>query len=193
MIESYPLYWPESWPRTKPYRRDRSRFDQSPGRARDKLVNELKLLGARDVIISTNVALRRDGLPYANQREPDDTGVAAWFVLDGEQQCIPCDRWSRVWENMYAIAKSIEALRGLDRWGAKSMVRAAFKGFAALPSPGIGNWRDVLGRDIDSRDQMEDRYRQLARERHPDHGGSAAMMADLNAARDAARKEMADG
>lgn len=39
---------------------------------------------------------------------------------------------------------------------------------------------------------VDDRYRALARERHPDQGGSDAMMAELNAARAAARRELTD-
>ena len=188
MIEGYPLYWPENWPRTR--HPERSRFQQEPGTAAKHLVWEIERLGGRDIILSSNVPLRRDGLPYATRRPPDDPGVAAWFTLDGQQQCFPCDRWDRVHDNMHAIELSIAALRGLERWGAKTMVEAAFKGFAALPSPGVKNWRDVLGRDVASRQEVEKRYRELARERHPDHGGSDAMMADLNAARDAARREI---
>lgn len=35
---------------------------------------------------------------------------------------------------MRAIEKTIEALRGLERWGAKEMVNAPFRGFKALPA-----------------------------------------------------------
>ena len=38
-------------------------------------------------------------------------------------------------------------------------------------------------------DQIEAAYKRLARERHPDSGGSTAMMSELNIARDQARKE----
>jgi hypothetical protein len=39
-------------------------------------------------------------------------------------------------------------------------------------------------------ERVDEQYRRLARERHPDNGGSEAMMVELNAARDAARKEL---
>ena len=189
-IEAFPLYWPPGWPRTPRHKIQRSRFDQTPDRARQHLRWEMERLGATKVILSTNVELRRDGEPWAGRRQPDDAGVAVWFTLHGEQQCIPCDRWDRVHDNMHAIKLSVEALRGLDRWGASDMVKAAFKGFNALPAPGQRHWREVLGRDVETTDQVERRYRELARERHPDHGGSDAMMADLNAARDQARAEL---
>lgn len=65
--EAFPLYWPEGRPRTS--YRNQSRFDQQGKFAyvRDQLLNELKLLRAKNVIISTNIALRRDGLPLAGQ------------------------------------------------------------------------------------------------------------------------------
>ena len=46
---------------------------------------------------------------------------------------------------MQAIAKTIEALRGINRWGTGDMMEAAFKGFSALPAPDTNKpWREVL-------------------------------------------------
>jgi hypothetical protein len=55
-----------------------------------------------------------------------------------------------------------------------------------LPAP---DWRTELG-NATSLEVVEQRYRELARTRHPDHGGSVDDMARLNAARDAARREL---
>ena len=44
--------------------------------ATSRLIRECRLLGAANVIVSTNVAVRRDGLPYARQRTPEDPGAA---------------------------------------------------------------------------------------------------------------------
>src|SRR5690606_9584801 len=129
-MEAYPLQWPDGWPRTD--RPARARFDTSFARARAELLNELRLLGATGVVISSNIELRRDGLPYANAKQPDDRGMAVYFTLRGEQQCIPCDVWDRTEDNLQAIRLTVAALRGLDRWGAKEMVNAAFRGFKAL-------------------------------------------------------------
>ena len=76
----YPLAWPTGWPRTRAGDRERSRFrnaravdDQlSMSDATSRLIRECRLLGAANVIVSTNVAVRRDGLPYARQRTPED-------------------------------------------------------------------------------------------------------------------------
>ena len=100
------------------------------------------MLRATKVVISTNIPLRRDGLPYAGQAQPNDPGVAVYFTTNDRTTCLACDRWKTVAENIYAIAKTIEALRGIERWGSKDAVGAAFLGFAALPP---SSWRKVLG------------------------------------------------
>jgi hypothetical protein len=72
------------------------------------------------------VQLRQDGLPYANRRAPSDTGAAVYFSYKGRQMCFACDKWQDVYDNIYAISKTIEALRGIERWGAGDMVEQAF-------------------------------------------------------------------
>ena len=59
MIESYPLHWPQFRKRTV-YRRS-SKFELEFGRARDAALRELRLLGASNIVISTNLPTRRDG------------------------------------------------------------------------------------------------------------------------------------
>ena len=39
--------------------------------ATSRLIRECRLLAPRNVIVSTNVAVRRDGLPYAHQKTPE--------------------------------------------------------------------------------------------------------------------------
>jgi len=186
MTESFPLQWPAHRPRIT--RRERSRFSVSFAKARDELFRELRLMGARWPVLSTNVALRRDGLPYANQPEPSDPGVAIYFEWKKRQMAFSCDRWDRVRDNVQAIRHTIAALRGLDRWGTGDMVEAAFTGFEALPPPG---WRGDLGLDQDATlADAERSYRLRARSAHPDAGGSAEDMSRLNVAIARARQEM---
>lgn len=59
--EAFPLHWPIGWPRTK--QRAVSRFGGTFGAVRSALVNEIAMMGGQHVVISTNVPLRRDGLP----------------------------------------------------------------------------------------------------------------------------------
>lgn len=168
-----PLSWPATWSRTEFPRR--SAFQVTFAQARDGLLSELRMLGAREVLISSNVALRRDGLPYAAAKDPDDAGVAVYFELDGQPKCIPVDKWDRVKDNLRAVELTVAALRGLERWGAKHMVDAAFQGFAALPAGGTREadpWWVVLGvRANDPRPIIESAYRRLARKHHPDLAG----------------------
>jgi hypothetical protein len=195
--EAYPLYWPAGRPRTPGHRRQRSKFETTFARARDDLFRELKLLGATLPVLSTNVSLRRDGLPLAGQRQPEDPGVAVYFTRNKRQVCFACDRWTTVEDNVWAVCKTIDALRGIARWGTGDMIDAAFTGFQALPDrPGSANgqssrpWWDVLGTNPEvDRYFVESRYAALAREHHPDRGGDPAKMAEVNAAMDEFRRQ----
>jgi hypothetical protein len=191
-IEAFPLYWPEGRPRTPTYKRHRSKFRSGFGDALKFLQLEVGRLHARNLIISTNVPLRTDGLPRANVPVADP-GAAVYFNLKDRQVVLACDRWDRTHDNLYAIGKTIEALRGIERWGSGDMMEAAFRGFAALPPAIVTQrpWRDVLGvpGTNPSLADVELRYRELARDAHPDRGGSHERMAELNAAIAAARGE----
>ena len=195
MTEAFPLYWPEGRPRTQPYARKRSAFKTGFGAAVLFVIGELKRLGARDAVVSTNVPLRRDGLPMSTAKRPHDPGAAVYFTYKGKQMAFACDKWHVVEDNIYAIAKSIEAMRGIARWGTGDMVDAAFSGFTALPAPGAAKrpWRRVLNLPDNvslPKVRIDDAYRALAAIRHPDRGGSHEAMSELNAARDEALREI---
>lgn len=172
--EAYPLHWPAGWPRAK--RPERSRFDTNDDLARKELVAELERLGARYIVLSTNVPLRQDGWPYAGRKAPEDKGVAVYFQRDGKQMTFACDRWDRVRDNMRAITKTIEAMRGIERWGASDMMERAFSAFEALPAPGqtvsLSCW-DILdvepGSDLAT---IKTAWRKRLRTAHPDQGGT---------------------
>lgn len=190
MTTAYPLSWPESFPRAS--RREKGQFRTTLPGALKNVQDSLRLFGAdsgkrvENAVLSSNVSLGVD--------KPVDPGVAVWFVWDGEQRCIPVDRYDTPAANLQAIHHVLEARRVELRHGTLALVRATFKGFTlALPGPGVRGWREVLGLgnipiiNI-STATIENYYRKLARERHPDAGGSDAMMAELNAARDAGLK-----
>ncbi len=147
MVEAYPLYWPENRARTDRSRRENARFEMRFARARDEVSRQIELLCGRysapSIVISTNLPLRRDGLPLASQRPPDDTGVAVYFMYKKKQTCFACDRWLKIEDNMQAIAKTIDALRGVARWGTGDMLEAAFTGFMALPPPDSGTFSNT--------------------------------------------------
>ena len=66
MTQAYPLHWPTSQPRTPSYRRKAnahfSRNLSVMGALRD-VQNEVRLLGGLDLVVSSNIKLRVDGLP----------------------------------------------------------------------------------------------------------------------------------
>jgi hypothetical protein len=192
-VEAYPLFWPENKARTPSFKRENSRFETSFAVARDQTLKEIKLLRGRSVVISTNVSLRRDGLPLAGQRNPDDPGVAVYFLdKNGKQKCIACDRYKKVECNIQAISKTIGALRGIDRWGTGDMVEAAFAGFTALPPKPAGPrpWWVVFDCPAHTMTAwVLQEYRNLAMKFHPDRGGSNQQMAELNAAFESFKKE----
>jgi hypothetical protein len=192
VTQAYPLQWPAGWPRAR--YRERASFGTT-GRNRygnkdpltinealERLSNELDRLGARYVTLSTNLELRLDGAPRSGQSEPSDPGAAVYFRLAGRDTVLACDKWDRAADNIAAIAKHIEALRGIDRWGVGTAAQA-FAGYQALPSP--EQWWQVLGvSERADRTEIAAAYRRLAGTAHPDKGGSNSAMARLNAARD---------
>lgn len=191
----YPLFWPvgysrERWPST-------SRFGTvSFERARSAIFHELKLLDYAmrpdNIILSTNIPLRQDGFPYASMRQPEDKGVAVYFPYKKEAVVLCCDQWNRVEHNLWAVAKTIEAMRGIERWGVSDFLKHSFQGFNALPPkqqapakrewwrvfdyqacPGKASW-DLAG--------VNAQYKSLAKTRHPDTGGSVAAFQELSQA-----------
>lgn len=193
----FPLSWPHGRPRTT-HRRNASFRDYGKQvgipTAFDRLQDELDRIGARDAILSTNMETRLDGRPRADRAAPADPGVACYFRLGTQDTVLACDKWDRVADNIVAIAKHIEALRGQDRWGVGTLAQA-FAGYQALPPPGSDRparpWREVLKRGIlgppQSIEEANHRYRQLAKER----AGDEAALLELNLARDDAKRELA--
>lgn len=199
---AFPLQWPEGWPRTRASARERGwQFKQSNFRsggrdlvtlevARQKLFSELDRMGVGSVVLSSNVPLRLDGQPR-NGASPlqDDPGVAIYFTLRGRQMAMACDRFDNPAANVRSLGLAIEAMRQLERHGGGHMMERAFSGFSALPPP-RSCW-EVLGIAPRSpRADIERAFRAMAFKAHPDQGGSTALMAELNTARETALREV---
>ena len=201
-ITSYPLSWPEGWPRLGAMYRSEGRFGKREKRqgaswaslrevtvyeAVKRVLDELERmgLGRDDVIVSTNLRTRMDGLPRSDQKHPDDPGAAVyWEARDGGRRVMAIDQYKRVQDNLAAIAATLEAMRAIERHGGAQILERAFTGFTALPAPGSAReWWDVLEcrRDA-SPDVIRAQYRRLAAQHHPDRGGSVERMAEINAA-----------
>jgi hypothetical protein len=210
MTEAYPLQWPDGWPRTRSDLREDSRYrfktssrrvgeNYESGRAvtfdvaRKKLCEELDRLGASNVIISTNLPLRADGFPRADAARAriQDPGVAVYFTLKKKQMVMACDRYDAPSANLRSVGLAIEAMRQLDRHGGGAMLERAFTGFAAIAPPSWKKpWREVFGVKPDWQGDIESLYREKAKHRHPDRGGSDALMAELNVAYKEGKREL---
>lgn len=202
MTEAYPLQWPAGRPRTPAHLRKLGSFSKkvSNGRWAEKveltiadamrrLQDELDRLGALNFVLSANLQRNLDGSPRSQQSAPADPGVALYFQLKGKPHCLPCDRYTRVQQNIAALAAHIEATRAIERYGVAHIAQM-FAGFVALP--GRTPWWTILGvHEGASSDQINAAYREKAKKAHVDSGGSDAAMSELNVARDEAMRARA--
>ena len=187
MAEAFPLTWPAGWPRARS-RKD-APFKVTPGQAKQEMMEELARLGAKDIIVSTDYPLNRDGSPTMRRVYVSDPGVAVYFKRKGKSVVLACDQYYQMHDNMRAVGKTVEAMRGIERWGASDMLDRAFTGFEALPAP--EQWWEVLGVPMKAMpSEIDAAYRRLAARAHPDTGGSDAAMARLNVARDQGKRSL---
>lgn len=210
MIAAYPLQWPEGWPRTKSDQRQNGRFS-SRRNSRTRSAEDLTVMegvervlaelgrfgiGRDDIVISTNLKTRLDGLPRSDQKGPDDPGAAVyWETRGGKRRVMAIDQYRKVADNLAAIAATLDAMRAIERHGGAQILDRAFTGFTALPEPRRArHWREVIGvpQWETSLSEVRAIYRRRAMELHPDRpGGSHNAMAELNAALSAAERELA--
>ncbi|MBK1711267.1 DnaJ domain-containing protein [Rubrivivax gelatinosus] len=209
-LSAYPLHWPEGWKRTTTGGRRPGHFgkrrqqrnggyamleDLTVTEAVRRVLEELQRMGIdrQDVVISTNVRTRLDGLPRAGERAPQDPGAAVyWQEPTGARRCIAVDQYLRVEHNLAVIAATLDAMRAIERHGGAAILERAFTGFTALPATGAAReWWEILGvaRSC-SLDQARAAYRRLAALRHPDRGGDAGEMAAINVAWHAAQEAL---
>lgn len=213
-ITAYPLSWPLGWKRTLPQQRQRARFNRKDTNTRtwadgsahsytmskelsvadaiSRVLDELRGFGVdrADVVISTNLDVRLDGLPRSGQRAPADPGAAVyWMNESGAPRCMAIDQYDRVADNLAAIAATLGAMRAIERHGGAEVLDRVFQGFAALPAPAGGNWWEVLSTSSTaSADEIKAAFRNLARQHHPDSGGDAEKFIQVQQAYDAGLK-----
>jgi len=198
MAEAYPLHWPEGWPRTpEGKRKQSSSFQVEVGKAINELYDELERLGAKDIVLSSNLTLNTMHRPYAKQRTPDDPGIAVYFTLKEKQMVMARDGFCDWRDNIRSLGLAVEAFRALHRHGGAHMMERAFTGFAALPEPGDAgcrSWREFLcvGNSATIQ-EVETQYRHLRSKHHPDKGGDAAEFQAIQRAVEQARSELNNG
>lgn len=174
----YPLAWPVGYPRSP--RRRRSRFSTDLIAAEAGLYRELERMDVtlETVVLSSNVPIQQRTGRLPIEKEPVDPGVAVYFARGSRRMVIACDAWESAADNVQAIRLTMEAMRGLDRWGASQILDRIFQGLQALPAPpgpaGGRSWWEVLELTPGaSLMEAEERYRQLAMRWHPDRAGAS--------------------
>jgi hypothetical protein len=209
VYSAFPLAWPAGWKRIKLQDRVSAQFNRketvyratgtwkqtkilSVSDATERVLRSLSMLrvGRQDVVVSTNIKTRLDGLPYSNQPEPEDTGAAVYWRKNNETKCMAIDQYHRVADNLAAIAATMEAMRAIERHGGAEILNRVFLGFQALPPP--KDWRRILnleGATI-TLEQAEAKYKELAKIHHPDKGGMPHLFAEISAAITQAREAL---
>lgn len=210
-ISAYPLQWPTGWKRTQSrsygrfstkqtvtnqYRTYQDSKDITINEATQRVLAALNKMGIgrQDVVISTNIELRLDGLPKSGQAQPQDPGVAVyWETRKKERRCMAIDLYTKVEQNIAAVAATLDALRAIERHGGAAILDRAFTGFAALPEHSETPWRVALefpqGAQVTA-DMVNARYRDLARKHHPDVGGDPKTFSTLTRAKEMALAEL---
>lgn len=178
---AYPLTWPRQFPRAQT--REKGSFKTTLTGALKNVETSLRMFAKdsdtelENLVISSNVTL--------GAQRPEDPGVAVWFTWADMGVCIAVDRYASVESNLQAIHHILEARRVELRHGTLALVRATFTGFKALPAPAGKQWWEVLGvARTANHAEIQAAYRKLASEAHPDKGGTAERMAEINRARD---------
>lgn len=212
---AYPLTWPAAWPREEAATRRFGKFgtrSTAPGRswaslnditvaeATRRLFAELDRMrvNRETIILSTDLRLRIDGQPRSDQAAPRDPGAAVYWndPETGAPRCIAIDIYSKVADNIAALAATIDAMRAIERHGGAVVLERAFTGFTALPGPIVAGmatpWWIVLelNTKTPTRDQIAAAYKRLASQHHPDKGGSTERMAEINKAREQALRDI---
>lgn len=170
----------------------------TPDRALRQLYAELTRFKARDVILSTNVPVRADGMLYqdAARRRMDDAAAALYFKIGARDISICCDLYTDVNDNIRALGKIVEAMRTIERYGGQHLSQKSFTGFAALPPPkdcwSILKLNKSLGDALSlkmRREWVMEAFRDRSKEIH----GTGGDMAELVAMRDEAFKQLGVG
>lgn len=189
---SYPLAWPNFRPRTPAHNRRNGKFkangsDVNIRQAAARVEDEVRLLGGKNVVISTNIEPTLSG-NYGSSKgtNVDDPGSAVYFTVDGDPITLACDAYTNVAQNIAALAAHIGHTRAIERHGVQT-AKEVLRGFSALPAPESDNpkdWFVVLGvKESAGPDEIREAFRSLAKKHHPDNGGTEEQMKALNHAR----------
>ena len=112
---------------------------------------------------------------------PHERRIKVWWQdKHGRRREVACDHYALKDDNLRAIYLTLEAYRKIDYWGLGALAAQTF----AMLESGRRSPHDVLGL-IEGADKavIEKRYKQLAKETHPDTvGGDAERFKEITAA-----------
>lgn len=103
----------------------------------DLLDREIRMLDGENVLLQMAIPrdqIRKDGRPYARAK-PEHPGVIVSFDSRHGPLSYPCDTFDDWQANVRAVAKALESLRRVDRYGV-SKRGEQYRGFAQLPPAG---------------------------------------------------------
>ncbi len=125
----------ERFPRaeTPNSQKPRCRFEAGLQDTLDLLDRELQMIGAEDVLIQLKCdrsQIRQDGWPRSDCRAYAPV-ILTFRRPNGQSVSMPCDTYAHWNDNLRAVAKSLEALRAVDRYGVTANGEQ-YRGFAAL-------------------------------------------------------------
>ena len=142
-----------------------------------ELEYEVDALGGRDIVIGVGLSeydIRQDGAPRANARPYSHPGVEISFESRYGRLTYATDVFTDWRDNVRAVAKGLEALRAVERWGVAKRGQQ-YAGFALLTAgPG---WAE-LGRELV---KQHGGITEALRATHPDTGGAQASARDFAA------------
>lgn len=202
----------ENWPR-RINPRKRATFRSTWSDTLKLLERELSKLQAKNIVIQADCTeddIRNDGMLRANAKIKSPTVILSFQSKFGPLS-YPCETYNDWQDNVRAIAKSLEALRSVDRYGVTRRAEQ-YKGWAKLPGPEntstdtcwsyqpkqtqpeftlVSDAADFLANETESHrafellkdiNLAEDAYRTAVKKHHPDAGGDPAMFKRATAA-----------
>lgn len=192
----------EDWPgkMKKPSERRYSSFKANYSDTETLLNRELGMIGAKHAVMHMEIKpsdLRKDGELRANARPPGSAVMIAFTHPKMGPLAYPCDTYRDHKDNIRAIAKALEALRMVDRYGV-TRNGEQYAGWRKLP-PGTGRTEGGMTDDVAFQllarlsDYAEKNIRanrttyvaarlRAAWKVHPDHGGSTVAFQRFNVA-----------
>lgn len=156
-----------------------SEFKSNYSQTLNLLEAELRKLRAKEITIQAGFRqVRNDGWPYSSAK-PEHPAVALQFRTAKGVLVFRAQRYKRFEDNLRAIAKTLEALRAVDRWGV--VEGQQYTGFRQIEAPAAGQMdRDAAATWLSffsgvssaellgSRAKLEQAYRETRIKLHPD-------------------------